>query len=76
MSNENSSERLTDYPGQYDYAVVINFNRWPAIRHRGAGIFLHVRGHGATAGCVAISRKNIRTVLAYLRSGDKIVITK
>jgi L,D-peptidoglycan transpeptidase YkuD (ErfK/YbiS/YcfS/YnhG family) len=75
-SNDNSSERLTDFPGQYDYAVVINFNRWPAVRHRGAGIFLHVSGNGPTAGCVSISKKHLRVVLAYLRSKDKIVITR
>jgi L,D-peptidoglycan transpeptidase YkuD (ErfK/YbiS/YcfS/YnhG family) len=74
-SDKNGSERLTDYPGQYDYSLVINYNRPPnAVRNRGAGIFLHVKGKGATAGCVSISRKNMRTVLAYLRSGDKIVI--
>ncbi|SDS05746.1 L,D-transpeptidase family protein [Microlunatus soli] len=75
-SDANSSERLTDYPGQYDYALVINYNRPPnAVRYRGAGIFLHVKGDGATAGCVSISRTNMRIALAYLRSGDKIVIT-
>lgn len=75
-SDPNSSERLTDYPGQYDYALVINYNRPPgAVRYRGAGIFLHVKGSGATAGCVSVSRKNMRIALAYLRSGDKIVIT-
>lgn len=74
-SDPNSSERLADYPGQYDYALVINYNRPPnAVRYRGAGIFLHVKGDGPTAGCVAISRKGMRIVLAYLRSGDKIVI--
>ncbi|MBO0810572.1 MAG: L,D-transpeptidase family protein [Microlunatus sp.] len=75
-SDDNSSERLAAYPGQYDYAVVINYNRWPAIRHRGAGIFLHVNGSGPTAGCVSISRHRMKIVLAYLRSGDKIVIHK
>lgn len=75
-SDDNSSERLQSYPGQYDYAVVINFNRPDPVRHRGAGIFLHVNGDGPTAGCVSISRKHLRTVLAYLRSGDKIVIHK
>lgn len=73
-SDDNSSERLKSYPGQYDYAVVINFNRPDPVRHRGAGIFLHVNGDGPTAGCVSISRKHLRVVLAYLRSGDKIVI--
>jgi L,D-peptidoglycan transpeptidase YkuD (ErfK/YbiS/YcfS/YnhG family) len=74
-SNANSSERLADYPGQYDYALVINYNRPPhAVRYRGAGIFLHVKGHGATAGCVSISRKHMRIALAYIRKSDKIVI--
>jgi len=26
------------------------------VRHRGAGIFLHVNGDGATAGCVSAPR--------------------
>lgn len=73
-SNDNSSERLQSYPGQYDYAILINYNRWPAVRYRGAGIFLHVNGSGPTAGCVSISATDMRIVLAYLRSGDKIVI--
>ena len=75
-SNANSSERLQSYPGQYDYAILINFNRQPAVRHRGAGIFLHVNGSGPTAGCVSISKEELKVVLAYLRSGDKIVIHK
>lgn len=74
-SHKNSSERLRDYPGQYDHVLVINFNRYK-VRNRGAGIFLHIKGDGATAGCVAISRKNMKKVLAYLRSGDKIVIKR
>lgn len=74
-ANANSSERLAAYPGQYDYALVINYNRPPhAVRYRGAGIFLHVKGSGPTAGCVSISHKNMRIALAYIRSGDKIVI--
>lgn len=73
-SDDNSSERLQDYPGQYDYAVVINFNRPDPVRHRGAGIFLHVNGDGPTAGCVSISKRHLRIVLAYLRTGDKIAI--
>lgn len=73
-SNPNSSERLLSFPGQYDYAIVINYNRPHPVKHRGAGIFLHVNGSGPTAGCVSTSEQKIKIVLAYLRSGDKIVI--
>ncbi|HCB03836.1 MAG TPA: hypothetical protein PLZ93_07305 [Nocardioides sp.] len=51
-SNANSSERLTDFRGQYRIAVVTDFNV-RQVRHRGAGIFLHVNGPAATAGCVS-----------------------
>jgi L,D-peptidoglycan transpeptidase YkuD (ErfK/YbiS/YcfS/YnhG family) len=54
-SKVNSSERLRDFPVQYEYSVVTSYNR-AQVRHRGAGIFLHVNGSGATAGCVSAPR--------------------
>jgi L,D-peptidoglycan transpeptidase YkuD (ErfK/YbiS/YcfS/YnhG family) len=51
-SDPNSSERLTDFRHQYRISIVTDFNR-AQVRHRGAGIFLHVNGKGATAGCVS-----------------------
>jgi L,D-peptidoglycan transpeptidase YkuD (ErfK/YbiS/YcfS/YnhG family) len=61
-SDANSSERLRDYPVQYEWALVTSFNR-QQVRHRGAGIFLHVNGSGATAGCVSAPRWFIRKLL-------------
>jgi len=54
-SRENSSERLRDFPVQYEFSIVTSYNR-AQVRHRGAGIFLHVNGDGATAGCVSAPR--------------------
>jgi L,D-peptidoglycan transpeptidase YkuD (ErfK/YbiS/YcfS/YnhG family) len=51
-SDPDSSERLTDFRHQYRIAVVTDFNQ-AQVRHRGAGIFLHVNGAGATSGCVS-----------------------
>ena len=51
-SDPDSSERLTDFGKQYRISVVTDFNV-RQVRHRGAGIFLHVNGSGATAGCVS-----------------------
>jgi len=65
-SNVNGSERLATHPGQYDYAVVIDFNMSPAIRYRGAGIFLHVSNGRATAGCVAVPRATMIALLRWL----------
>jgi L,D-peptidoglycan transpeptidase YkuD (ErfK/YbiS/YcfS/YnhG family) len=51
-SDPDSSERLTDFGHQYRIAIVTDFNQ-RQVRHRGSGIFLHVNGAGATAGCVS-----------------------
>ena len=55
---------------QYRYSVVVNYNMPPAaVRHRGAGIFLHVKGRGATGGCVAVTRAHMQQVIATLNPG-------
>lgn len=75
-SDPNSSERLQDYPTQYAYAVVINFNRPPDARilYRGSGIFFHVRGSGATGGCIGISAAEVVTMLRNIKPGDAVTI--
>lgn len=70
----NSSERLADYPQQYRWAIVVAFNRPDPVRRRGSGIFLHVNGKGATAGCVSAPRHFIKTVLSKLRESSEPVI--
>jgi L,D-peptidoglycan transpeptidase YkuD (ErfK/YbiS/YcfS/YnhG family) len=74
----NSSEYLPDYKKQYRYSVVINFNRAPDDRkaYRGTGIFLHVKGSGATGGCVGVTKAQMRTIMAYLKPGDRITIAR
>lgn len=63
----NGSEHLARMGAQYDNVVVIDFNRpHPAIG-RGAGIFLHSFGRGATAGCVAVSHAHMVSVLRWLK---------
>ena len=61
-SHTNSSERLLDFPEQYEYSLVTSYNLGQ-VRHRGAGIFLHVNGSGATAGCVSAPRSFIRRLM-------------
>lgn len=64
-SDPNSSERLTDYPRQYEWSIVTDFNV-EQVRHRGSGIFLHVNGRGATAGCVSAPRHFVRSLVRLL----------
>jgi L,D-peptidoglycan transpeptidase YkuD (ErfK/YbiS/YcfS/YnhG family) len=60
-----TSERLLSYRRQYEWSVVTDYNH-AQVRHRGAGIFLHVNGRGATAGCVSAPRWFLRDVVARL----------
>jgi L,D-peptidoglycan transpeptidase YkuD (ErfK/YbiS/YcfS/YnhG family) len=72
-SDADASERLTDYRSQYEWSIVIGFNQLQ-VRHRGSGIFLHVNGSGATAGCVSAPRSFIRSLMARLEPGRRPVI--
>ncbi|RPF35799.1 L,D-transpeptidase family protein [Streptomyces sp. TLI_185] len=68
-SGDRGSEHLVDHPVQYAKALVINFNRWPATPGRGAGIFLHINGQGATAGCVSVPRATMEQIMAWIKPG-------
>ncbi|RSS52547.1 L,D-transpeptidase [Streptomyces sp. WAC01280] len=59
------AEHLVSYGTQYAHALVIGFNYDRPVRGRGAGIFLHVNGRGATAGCVSVPAGAMRAVLAW-----------
>ncbi|MFH9014433.1 L,D-transpeptidase [Streptomyces sp. NPDC017943] len=59
------SEHLVTYRTQYAHALVVGFNYDRPVRGRGAGIFLHVHGRGATAGCVSVSKDAMRRLLLW-----------
>ncbi|WP_069173323.1 L,D-transpeptidase family protein [Streptomyces griseus] len=59
------SEHLASYGTQYARALVIGFNYARPVRGRGAGIFLHVDGRGATAGCVSVPAAAMERILAW-----------
>jgi L,D-peptidoglycan transpeptidase YkuD (ErfK/YbiS/YcfS/YnhG family) len=77
------AEHLDSFTTQYQYAIEVGFNLpggvhySPARRQlvatrqadtrRGGGIFLHVRGKGLTAGCVAMARDDVRWLLTWVR---------
>ncbi len=59
------AEHLVTYEKQYAHALVIAFNYDRPVRGRGAGIFLHVNGKGATAGCVSVPERAMRAILRW-----------
>ena len=72
-SHADASERLRDYPGQYEWAIASSFNGGQ-VKHRGGAIFLHVNGSGATAGCVSTPRWFIRKLMFRLDQDRKPLI--
>ncbi|KAA6212777.1 hypothetical protein CP973_25880 [Streptomyces albofaciens JCM 4342] len=61
------AERLAGYPRQYSRALVVGFNYHRPVRGRGAGIFLHVDGRGATAGCVSVPARAMARIVSWVR---------
>jgi L,D-peptidoglycan transpeptidase YkuD (ErfK/YbiS/YcfS/YnhG family) len=61
-------EHLYNVLPQYEFAVSMGYNASPntQVFGRGSGIFLHINGHGNTAGCVAISRAKMIRVVGLL----------
>jgi L,D-peptidoglycan transpeptidase YkuD (ErfK/YbiS/YcfS/YnhG family) len=72
-SRANASERLSDFPRQYEFAIVTSFNR-QQVRHRGSGIFFHVNGSGATGGCVSAPRPFVKRLMARVDPAQRPVI--
>lgn len=65
-SSVNGSEHLVVHPGQYDYAIVVDYNMAPSVPYRGAGIFIHVSTGHPTAGCIAVPKSTIIALLRWL----------
>ncbi len=71
-----SFEDMRRKDNMYKYVIVIGYNTNPVVRGLGSAIFLHVRrGKGKpTAGCVAVSEKDMVTILGWLDPSRKPVV--
>jgi L,D-peptidoglycan transpeptidase YkuD (ErfK/YbiS/YcfS/YnhG family) len=71
------SENLGQSGPVYDYAVVMDYNRWPAVPGKGSAFFIHVTNGNATAGCVAGPHDTIVQLVRWLDPRQRpVVITK
>ena len=71
-----SAERLWRDDSLYDVIVILGYNDNPAIPGRGSAIFLHVAPEGGTtAGCIAIARPALLTLIDSLAPGDTLEIS-
>jgi L,D-peptidoglycan transpeptidase YkuD (ErfK/YbiS/YcfS/YnhG family) len=72
-------ERLSNYPGSYNYAVFIGYNApapygTGAVTGKGSAFFLHVKNSAATGGCVAVSESQMVWLLRWFRSAAHPII--
>jgi L,D-peptidoglycan transpeptidase YkuD (ErfK/YbiS/YcfS/YnhG family) len=66
-----SHEEMKRKDGLYDICLVLDWNMTSRARNRGSAIFFHLirPGYEPTAGCVAISARDMRRILPHLRKG-------
>jgi len=60
----------------YDLVLVTDWNYPDATPGRGSAIFMHQwrRPHGRTAGCVALSRRDLHEIAARIQPGTRLII--
>ncbi|NLS16895.1 L,D-transpeptidase [Rhizobium sp. P40RR-XXII] len=69
-----SHEEMRREDSLYDVCLVMDWNVRSRRRHRGSAIFFHLirPGYEPTAGCVAISFRDMRRILPLLHKGTTI----
>lgn len=69
-----TGEHLIKFNPEYNYAFFIDYNK-ECILNKGSAIFFHCTGKSPyTAGCIAISEKNMLFILKKLQPGARIII--
>ena len=78
LSPRSSVDRLRRTDHLYDLVLVLGYNDRPRVRGNGSAIFVHLArpGYAPTAGCIALSRRDLSALLAQIRPGSSIVVTR
>lgn len=66
-----SHEEMMRGDGLYDICLVLDWNITARSRHRGSAIFFHLikPGYQPTAGCVAVSLRDMQRLIRFMRRG-------
>ena len=66
-----SHEEMTRSDGLYDVCLVLDWNITSRKRYGGSAIFFHLAkpGYEPTAGCIAVSLRDMKRLLPHLRKG-------
>ena len=71
-----TADRLKRADDLYDLILVLGHNDRPRVRGCGSAIFMHLQreGYAPTAGCIALSYRDLLALLAQVRAGMMIVV--
>lgn len=71
---KSSHEEMQRADGLYDICLVLDWNIRSRARHRGSAIFFHLirPGYQPTAGCVAVSLKDMQRLLKHITTGTRV----
>lgn len=69
-----SAEHLIEYPIQYKYGLVIEYNTKTPIKGLGSAIFMHVYKNTYTAGCIAVSESDMLKILKWVRDAQILIL--
>lgn len=71
-----TADRLARADHLYDLILVLGHNDHPRVRGRGSAIFMHLprEGYTPTAGCIALSMRDLEALLRQVRHRTRIVV--
>lgn len=72
-----TAERLYRKDNIYDLILVLNYNMNPIRKGKGSAIFIHIakNNFGATEGCVALKKNNLKKIIKKLNKNIRVIIT-
>jgi L,D-peptidoglycan transpeptidase YkuD (ErfK/YbiS/YcfS/YnhG family) len=78
LSARSTADHLMREDHLYDVVLVLGYNDRPRVRGKGSAIFVHLARDGLTptAGCVALTRRDILALLAELHTRSTIWVTR
>ena len=73
-----AADRLMRKDHLYDLVLVLGYNDRPRVKGKGSAIFVHLARDGLTptAGCIALSCRDMRALLAELRRDTEIRVLR
>jgi L,D-peptidoglycan transpeptidase YkuD (ErfK/YbiS/YcfS/YnhG family) len=78
LPSQRSAEGLMREDALYDLVLVLGYNDLPRVRGKGSAIFMHLArpGYTPTEGCVALTKRDLTTVLVALKPDATVLIER